>query len=54
MHTYTCTTCHHPIPRGHAVLRSVSFSLVAYHRECRDPLPFGLVERMRLMARLAS
>ena len=29
-----CTTCHHHIPAGTAVIRSASFKQVAYHREC--------------------
>jgi hypothetical protein len=29
-----CTECHHPIPAGLAVVRSVSFVQHAWHREC--------------------
>jgi len=31
---YTCTDCHHPIPGGQAVLRSISFERVAFCQPC--------------------
>lgn len=32
--THTCTECHCEIPSGEAVLRTVNFERLAFHREC--------------------
>ena len=32
MKKYTCTECHQPIETGMAVLRSISFQRVAFHK----------------------
>ena len=34
MNAHECTTCHEEIPAGLAVIHSVNFQKVAYHREC--------------------
>jgi hypothetical protein len=31
---HTCTECHCEIVPGHAVLRTVNFERLAFHREC--------------------
>lgn len=34
MRKHTCTSCHQPIDRGAAVIRSIDFHQVAWHRGC--------------------
>ena len=36
MNRYTCTDCHHPIPNGMAVIRSISLQRVTLHRDCAE------------------
>ncbi len=31
---HNCTECHHEIAPGQAVLRTVNFERLAFHREC--------------------
>lgn len=32
--THTCDECHQEIPAGEAVVRTVNFERLAFHREC--------------------
>lgn len=32
----TCNHCHRPIPAGEAVIRSISFEQVSWHRDCYE------------------
>lgn len=34
MSNQTCTHCQFPIPAGEAVIRSISFKRVSWHRDC--------------------
>ena len=51
---YTCTDCHHSIPKGMAVQRSQSFQLVTYCIPCANDRGIVSTRVAAPVARLAS